>query len=138
MDVFSKEKRSSVMAAIRPRGNRSTEMTFAALLRCARLRGWTLHSSDIAGKPDFYFRKRRIAVFVDGCFWHGCPKCFQAPRQNATFWRLKIGRNRTRDRKVGRLLRRDGIRVIRIWEHDVEARSRRVEVVLTELRGRAR
>ena len=136
MDVFTKGKRSAVMAAIRSRGNRSTERSFAALLRCARLRGWTLHSTEVVGKPDFYFRESRIAVFVDGCFWHGCPKCFRAPRQNASFWALKIGRNRKRDRTVGRLLRRDGVHVIRIWEHDVKARTHRIDRVLKTLRDR--
>jgi DNA mismatch endonuclease (patch repair protein) len=134
MDVFTKSKRSSVMAAIRGRGNRSTERTFAALLRRSHLRGWTLHSRGVVGRPDFYFEERRVAVFVDGCFWHGCPRCFKAPKQNAAFWALKIGKNRERDRSVGRILRRQGIRVMRIWEHDVEARSKRLEKVLNMLR----
>ena len=134
MDVFSREKRSLVMAAIRGRGNRSTERTFAALLRAWRLRGWKLHSKEVAGKPDFFFGDRQIAVFVDGCFWHGCPRCFRAPRQNAEFWAEKIGRNRARDRAVGRALRRQGIRVLRIWEHDVEARTPRLTRLLNRLR----
>jgi DNA mismatch endonuclease (patch repair protein) len=133
MDVFSKTKRSQVMAAIRHRGNRSTERTFAALLRRFRVSGWTLHSSDVAGKPDFYFSKRRIAVFVDGCFWHGCPRCFQAPRQNRSFWTAKIERNRKRDRKVTRALRREGIKVIRLWEHDLERRTSRIRRALEVL-----
>jgi DNA mismatch endonuclease, patch repair protein len=133
MDVFSKAKRSQVMAAIRHRGNRSTERTFAALLRRFRVSGWTLHSSDVPGKPDFYFSKRRIAVFVDGCFWHGCPRCFKSPRQNASFWAAKIERNRKRDRKVTGTLRRERIKVIRIWEHDLERRTSRIQRVLEVL-----
>jgi|SRR5208337_5265574 len=133
MDVFSKTKRSQVMAAIRHRGNRSTERTFAALLRRFRVSGWTLHCPDVVGKPDFYFVKRRIAVFVDGCFWHGCPRCFQAPRQNGSFWKAKIERNRKRDRKVTRTLRREDIRVIRLWEHDLERRTSRIQKVLEVL-----
>jgi len=135
MDVFTKAKRSSVMAAIRPRGNRSTERTFAAFLRSAGLRGWTLHSAEIVGRPDFFFTKQQIAVFVDGCFWHGCPNCYKAPRQNAEFWATKIGRNRKRDRTVSRSLRRDGVRVVRIWEHDVERRTRRLRQALALLRA---
>jgi DNA mismatch endonuclease (patch repair protein) len=130
MDVFSKAKRSQVMAAIRHRGNRSTERTFAALLRRFGVSGWTLHSPEVAGKPDFYFSKRRIAVFVDGCFWHGCPRCFQAPRQNRSFWTAKIERNRKRDRKVTRALHREGIKVIRLWEHDLERRTSRIRRAL--------
>jgi DNA mismatch endonuclease (patch repair protein) len=136
MDVFSKEKRSQVMAAIRHRGNRSTERTFAALLRAFRVSGWKLHSSDVIGKPDFYFPSRQIAIFVDGCFWHGCPRCFQAPVQNASFWQAKIERNRKRDRKVARGLRCAGVRVIRLWEHDLERRTPRVARVLEILGAR--
>ena len=135
MDVFTKAKRSSVMAAIRPRGNRSTERAFAALLRCARISGWTLHATDVPGRPDFFFRARALAVFVDGCFWHGCRRCYKAPRQNAAFWASKIGGNCRRDRAVGRILRRDGIRVIRIWEHDIERRTLRLKKVLDRLRS---
>ena len=134
MDVFTKEKRSSVMAAIRGRGNRSTERSFAALLRRSGLRGWTLHSKDVVGSPDFYFRRQQLAVVVDGCFWHGCPRCYRAPRQNASFWALKIGRNKKRDRAVGRALRRQGVRVVRVWEHDVEGRTARLARVLKLLR----
>src|ERR1700677_4785133 len=131
MDVFSKAKRSQVMAAIRHRNNRSTERTFAALLRQFRVSGWTLHSSEVVGKPDFYFSSRRIAVFIDGCFWDRCPRCFRAPRQNASFWAAKIERNRLRDRKVTRMLRREGIKVIRLWEHDLESRTPKVQAIIT-------
>src|SRR5579859_1582452 len=135
MDVFSKAKRSEVMAAIRHQGNRSTERTFAALLRRFSVSGWTLHSSLVTGKPDFYFSKRRIAIFVDGCFWHGCPRCFQAPRQNASFWAEKIERNRKRDQKVTRCLRHRSIKVIRLCEHDLQSRTRKVQTVIDFLRA---
>jgi DNA mismatch endonuclease, patch repair protein len=75
-------------------------------------------------------------VFVDGCFWHGCPKCFQAPRQNASYWAAKIGGNRRRDRRVTRALRHEGIKVIRLWEHDLEKRTRKVLKVLEVLGSR--
>jgi DNA mismatch endonuclease (patch repair protein) len=135
MDVFSAKKRSQVMAAIRHKGNRSTEGTFAGLLRQSRVSGWKLHSRLVTGRPDFYFPKRRIAIFVDGCFWHACPKCFRAPRQNGKFWVQKIERNRARDQKVMRSLRREGVKVIRLWEHELESRTSRVASVL-ELLGR--
>src|SRR5580658_2521777 len=130
MDVFSQAKRSKVMAAIRNRGNRSTERTFAALLRRSGVSGWKLHVAQVPGRPDFYFPTRRMAISVDGCFWHGCPRCFQAPQQNASFWAEKITRNRRRDRKVSRILRGDGIKVIRLWEHDLERGTWRVRRVL--------
>jgi DNA mismatch endonuclease (patch repair protein) len=67
-------------------------------------------------KPDFVFRQVRLAVFVDGCFWHGCPKHATKPANNRAFWKKKLAGNKTRDRVVNRILRRAGWRVIRIWE----------------------
>ena len=74
-------------------------------------------------KPDFVFPKLKLAVFVDGCFWHGCPQHFIQPRGNAAFWRKKIAANRTRDRLVNRTLRKMGWRVLRVWEHGLAKRD---------------
>ena len=68
-------------------------------------------------KPDFVFRQVRLALFVDGCFWHGCPKHATKPRNNAAFWKKKLAGNKTRDRLVNRALRRAGWKVVRVWEH---------------------
>ena len=76
------------------------------------------------GKPDFVFPKARVAVFVDGCFWHGCPQHATWPKQNAAFWAEKIGRNQARDRKVTRTLRATGWTVLRIWEHALKKPER--------------
>ena len=76
------------------------------------------------GKPDFTFRAQRVAVFVDGCFWHGCPKHGTRPRHNRAFWQRKLSGNRARDRKVNRALRAQGWRVVRIWEHDLRNGAR--------------
>ncbi len=70
-------------------------------------------------KPDFVFLKSRTAIFVDGCFWHGCPRHATKPRNNYAFWKKKLAGNKTRDRLVNRTLRRGGWRVIRIWECDL-------------------
>ncbi len=72
-DVFSKSKRSKVMAAIRSKGNKDTELRLAFILRAYGIKGWRRHY-PLPGKPDFVFPKQRLAVFVDGCFWHSCPK----------------------------------------------------------------
>jgi DNA mismatch endonuclease (patch repair protein) len=77
--------------------------------------GWR-RNRPIVGKPDFVFPKAKVAVFVDGCFWHGCPKCYRAPKSNVPYWRLKIERNRKRDLKVNRELRKRGWVVLRFWE----------------------
>ena len=180
-DVFTRPKRSAVMARIRSRGNRDTELALARLLRARGITGWrkqqTLivcssqrqlaHSSAARSQPnarlsvradsrrrlrvkvDFVFRRERVAIFVDGCFWHGCPihspsarwlrkssmptgggsrRGASAGRTGKAFWREKLASNRARDRAVNRTLRRAGWRVLRVWEHQLrngEARSGR-------------
>jgi DNA mismatch endonuclease, patch repair protein len=117
-DVFTPEKRSEVMSRIRARGNKRTELALAKFFRANGFSGWRRHY-QIFGRPDFVFRKERVAVFVDGCFWHGCPKHFKDPVGNREFWIAKIGGNRLLDRKVSRELRLKGWRVLRIWEHEL-------------------
>ncbi len=73
----------------------------------------------IPGRPDIVFVGKRIAVFVDGCFWHGCPEHGVSPKTNAAFWRKKIRGNVERDRRITEELRRDGWTVLRFWEHEV-------------------
>ena len=114
-DVFTRKKRSNVMSRIRGKGNKSTEIKLLNLFRVHGVTGWRRHQ-PIPGKPDFVFRKERLVVFVDGCFWHGCPTCYIKPKQNAEFWENKIGGNIRRDRKVSRQLRTDGWSVCRVWE----------------------
>ena len=87
------------------------------------------------GKPDFTFRRERVAVFVDGCFWHGCPRHGTMPAGNRAFWQAKLARNAERDRAVTRALRKAGWKVLRIWEHDLAAKhwprvARRMERAL--------
>ena len=65
----------------------------------------------------FAFPKQKVAVFVDGCFWHGCPKCYTRPKTNRPFWDRKLEDNMARDKRVNRQLRRQGWKVIRIWQH---------------------
>ena len=122
MRMFSRPKpaqsdphRSRMLAAVRGKGNRTTELRLAAALRFFGLKGWRRHL-PLPGKPDFAWPKERVAVFVDGCFWHGCPNCHVAPKHNAAFWRDKVETNQRRDRRVARQLRSRGWTVIRIWE----------------------
>ena len=153
-DVFTKAKRSEVMSRIRSRGNRDTELVLARLLRANHITGWRRHIQvRIANcglrkngahgvtrptfrvKPDFVFRQVRLALFVDGCFWHGCPKHATWPAHRAAWWRRKIEGNKTRDRVMNRTLRRAGRvkwrghhaagwRVLRIWECDLRNTER--------------
>lgn len=122
-DVFTKTKRSEVMSRIRGRGNKGTELALVQIFRAHRFTGWRRHQA-VFGKPDFIFPKLRIAVFVDGCFWHGCPQHATMPQSNGEFWRKKLETNKKRDRLVGRTLRKAGWRVLRIWEHDLRPRNR--------------
>lgn len=121
-DVFTKVKRSQVMSRIRGRGNKETELALAKLFRSYKITGWRRHVA-LPGRPDFTFRKQRVTVFVDGCFWHGCPKHSNMPVNNRSFWLKKLSGNKTRDRLVTRTLRSQGWRVIRIWEHDLTRRG---------------
>jgi DNA mismatch endonuclease (patch repair protein) len=114
-DVFTKAKRSQVMSQIRSHGNKATELALAKLFRRHKIAGWRRHQK-IFGKPDFTFPKIKLAVFVDGCFWHGCPRHATKPKSNRAFWKNKFARNMARDRLVNRTLRKFGWKVIRIWE----------------------
>ena len=121
-DVFTKSKRSEVMSRIRGRGNKNTEVALAKLLRANGITGWRRHQ-PVFGKPDFIFRKVRLAVFVDGCFWHGCPRHASIPKSNGAFWRRKLAANKARDRLVTRTLRARGWHVLRIWEHELARKN---------------
>jgi len=121
-DIFTKENRSELMSRIRSKGNKNTEVKLAALFRKNRITGWR-RNYKLFGKPDFVFRKERVAVFVDGCFWHGCPVHGRIPKSNKKFWREKISRNQKRDRKVLRTLRGLGWSVLRVWEHALAVKT---------------
>lgn len=121
-DVFTKAKRSEVMSRIRGRGNKDTELALAKLFRARRITGWR-RNRPVFGKPDFIFPKLKLAIFVDGCFWHGCPKHATKPKNNRAFWRRKLSANKARDGIVTRTLRRKGWRVLRVWEHELTRKN---------------
>lgn len=118
-DIWTKKKRSEVMSLIRGRGNKETENALLALFRQNKVVGWRRHL-PLLGKPDFAFPKHKVAVFVDGCFWHGCPKCYTRPKTNRKFWDKKREDNMARDKRVTRQLRHKGWKVIRIWQHSLK------------------
>jgi DNA mismatch endonuclease (patch repair protein) len=115
-DDMTAAQRSYTMSRIRSARNQSTELRLLRLFRTAGLVGWR-RGADLPGRPDFVFRKARVAVFVDGCFWHGCSRCALEAKSNKRYWLPKIARNVARDRRVTRELRSDGWVVVRIWEH---------------------
>ena len=121
-DIYSKSKRSEVMSLVRGQGNVATEVAMVALLRRHRIIGWRRHR-PLFGNPDFIFPTARLAMFVDGCFWHCCPKHASQPKSNGTSWQRKLSRNKARDREVNRTLRASGWRVVRVWQHDLKRRN---------------
>lgn len=120
--TFGGLTRSALMSRVRSRGNKNTEIALAKLLRRNRITGWR-RNQPVFGKPDFVFSKLKLAVFVDGCFWHGCPKHGTQPVGNRSFWKRKFARNKARDRLVNQTLRRAGWRVLRIWEHELPKKN---------------
>jgi len=117
-DNVSKQKRSEVMAAVKSKGNRSTELKLIRILRHFHLTGWR-RNQPLFGKPDFVFRRERVVVFVDGCFWHGCPTCYRRPSSSREYWDKKVQGNIERAKKVDAELSQNGWIVVRIWEHEL-------------------
>ena len=121
VDIFSKKKRSKIMSRIRSRDTK-IELAVKPIFEMA---GFGYHPEGIAGSPDFAHLGAKIAVFIDGCFWHGCVKHLRLPKTNLQFWADKINRNTSRDRRTNRELRKRGWLVVRVWECDVPKESRR-------------
>jgi DNA mismatch endonuclease (patch repair protein) len=133
LDRFDRATRSRVMSRNRSHGTKTTEWKFRSLLTRSGISGWVIgHDSGLPGKPDVIFLKKRVAIFLDGCFWHGCPRCRTIPTTNREFWTAKIEGNKERDRKTIRALRKLGWKAIRIWEHDLE---NNVDGVLRKIMG---
>jgi DNA mismatch endonuclease, patch repair protein len=131
-DVFSPKQRSEIMSRVKGRGNRATELRLIGIFRAYGITGWR-RNAPVFGKPDFVFPAARLAVFVDGCFWHGCATHGSMPASNRTFWRNKLAYNRARDRTVSRRLANSGWRVLRLWQHDLREPQRVSSRVLRSL-----
>lgn len=118
-DNHTKKQRSYNMSMIKSR-NTSPELAVRDMLERA---GFEFHPSGISRNPDFACRKTKTAVFIDGCFWHGCPIHFKEPKSNTAYWHSKIEKNILRDRETDRALENQGWRVLRIWEHEIKDRT---------------
>jgi DNA mismatch endonuclease (patch repair protein) len=118
-DPMNKAQRSAQMGKVRSQGNQSTEGQAELMLINAGIQGWEKHPKMVLGKPDFFFPEYKLAVFVDGCFWHGCPVC-KRRTPKSDFWRKKLEENLKRDNRVHRQLRKDGYHVMRVWEHELK------------------
>jgi DNA mismatch endonuclease (patch repair protein) len=135
MDHVSSDIRSKIMASVGSKDNRTTELALGRILWAHGLRGYR-KQWPVAGRPDFAWPGLKVAVFVDGCFWHGC-SCKYLPRSNKKFWREKIESNKRRDAKVAQRLRRAGWSVIRVRECRVRSAATilRVRATLESRRG---
>lgn len=124
-DRHTRAQRSWNMSRIRASKNASTEERLVILFRKNRIVGWR-RKFPLPGRPDFAFPRQRLLVFVDGCFWHCCPRCNWTPTTNVAYWTWKFNRNRRRDRAVDRTLRASDWSVMRIWEHSIREAPERV------------
>jgi len=113
-DIFSKEKRSQIMSKIKNKDTK-LELQFKNSLKGLRFR----YQPKIKGKPDFASKKLKIAIFIDSCFWHKCPKHFRQPGSNKKYWIKKINRNAERAKEANKQLKKEGWKVLRFWEHDI-------------------
>lgn len=119
MDTVDKETRSRVMSAVRSK-NTKLELRLFTALHDAGITGFMCHEQNLPGKPDIVFTEAKIVVFLDSCFWHGCPKHLRKPGSNETYWKAKIEGNIKRDFRNRAKLRRMGWSVLRVWEHDLK------------------
>ncbi len=140
MDKVSKGTRSRIMSNIRAKGNKSTEWRLRMLLVRAGISGWQMAPTGVIGDPDFLFPTLSLTLFVDGCFWHYCPRCGHLPLSNKTYWDAKILRTRARDKRIRARLREQGWLVLRIWEHELikpEQVTARIRKYLAKARRRS-
>lgn len=118
-DIFSKDERSKIMRQVKSGFNKSTELILLAYFRGNKIVGWR-RNYKLFGRPDFTFPKRRMAIFVDGCFWHGHDCRNTKPSNNKAYWEVKIHRNKERDKEVTKNLTQNGWIVFRVWECELK------------------
>lgn len=121
-DIYDKEKRSNLMRQIKSKKNKSTELRLIEIFKQNNITGWQ-RNYPVKGHPDFVFLKQRIAIFVDGCFWHGHDCRNTRPVDNKEFWQKKRECNFKHDQKITRLFEERGWTVIRIWECELKHKN---------------
>lgn len=121
------------MKASKPKGNKSTELKLIQIFKQLGVKGWRRNYRIAGSVPDFVFLKKRIAVFADGCFWHGHNCRNLTPKQNSKYWQAKFENNRIRDKQINERLERKGWKVIRIWECEIKKKSEEKLKMLKEI-----
>ncbi len=124
-DVFSTQERSQIMKKVRPSGDKTTELKLIEYFNAAHITGWR-RNYKVKGHPDFVFLDKRIAIFVDGCFWHGHDCRNTRPAENADYWNKKRTKNIEHDLAVTELFEHRGWTVIRIWECELKKKNRHI------------
>lgn len=127
-DIFDKEKRSEVMSKVRSNKNKSTELRLIELFKAIGIKGWR-RGYPVKGKPDFVFLKERVAIFVDGCFWHGHNCRNVTPSDNREYWEKKISKNKLRDIEITDHLISIGWKVVRIWECELTRKNESLAII---------
>ena len=121
-DVFDKQKRSEIMRSVRSKKNKSTELKLIEIFKENRITGWR-RNYNVKGHPDFVFLKQRVAVFVDGCFWHGHDCRNTRPEDNKEYWDKKRHINMKHDKEITDLFETRGWRVVRLWECELKKKN---------------
>lgn len=119
MDTVNPKERSRIMAKVKGQGNKSTELKLIKFFKEYNIKGWR-RKYPLTGNPDFVLSKCRLAIFVDGCFWHGCKNHCRIPESNRQYWVSKIDKNIKRDKKINKELKENQWMIIRIWEHELK------------------
>ena len=130
-DKFSKETRSKIMSSIRSK-NTKPELQIRKKVWALGKR-YRIHDKTVFGTPDISNKSKKVAIFIDGCFWHGCDRCYVEPKTNTEFWRNKIVRNKERREKVRMDLKKDNWKILQFWEHQVTLDSKRIASRIAEL-----
>lgn len=120
--VFDKEKRSKIMSDVHSKGNKSTEIKLIEVFKHYGIIGWR-RNYKVKGHPDFIFPDKKIAIFVDGCFWHGHDCRNTHPADNYEYWQKKRERNIAHDKQITALFESRGWTVIRIWECELKKKN---------------
>lgn len=126
-DIFTKKKRSEIMSRVRHKDS-EIEVKFRRQLWAKGFR-YSKNSTKYFGKPDIALPKYKTVIFIDSCFWHGCKKHASIPVTRRKFWTAKLERNKTRDKEVNRYYKKEGWKIIRIWEHDLKSKSYRFDTL---------
>lgn len=121
-DVFDERTRSEIMRSVKSKNTKSTELALIKLFKENHITGWR-HNYNVKGHPDFVFLKKRIAIFVDGCFWHGHDCRNTRPTAHAEYWAKKREKNMQHDKEITKRFEKRGWTVVRIWECELKKKN---------------